>query len=72
MHVSEFVISSLAPLRHISYRAFIILVLLPVTCIAHKQVVYTVPCNLVFTEHTCSSVCGQLTQFATTKFQQPV
>lgn len=72
MYISEFVISSSATLRHISYCAFIILALLPVTCTAHKQVVYAVPRYLALTEHTCSSVCGQLTQFVTTKFQQPV
>lgn len=69
---SQSVISNTATLRRISYCAFIILALLPATCIAHRQVVYTVPRYLIFMEHTCSSVCGQLTQFATTKFQQLV
>lgn len=56
-----------ASLRHISYSALIILALLHVTCTAHRQVVHVVPRYLIFIEHTCSSVCGQLTQFATNK-----
>lgn len=71
MHISEFLLSSSATLRHISYCVFISLALL-VTHTAHKQAVYTVSRYLAFTAHTCSSVCEQLTEFATTAFQQPV
>lgn len=67
LHISGFVISSSASLPHTSYSAFITLALLHVACIAHWQVVHVVPRYLIFIEHTCSSVCGQLTQFATNK-----
>lgn len=56
-----------ASLRHISHRALIILASPHVTRTAHRQAVRVVPRYLIFIEHTCSSVCGQLTQFATNK-----